>query len=68
MQPAEYRADLVVLLLDGEPVLGTIVRLSFRVTIANGLSGRYMQRTFARGCSAQRAHSSSLLMMQLRDG
>jgi hypothetical protein len=27
VQPAEYRADLVVLLLDGEPVLGIVVEV-----------------------------------------
>jgi hypothetical protein len=48
IKPAEYRADLVVLLLNGVPVYGIIVERSWGATRARSSFGRCMRQACGR--------------------
>lgn len=55
IQPAECRADLVVLLLDGVPCSASSLKCSSRPTRASSTSGRCMSRVCARGWNVRSA-------------
>jgi hypothetical protein len=53
--PAEYRADLVILLVDGSPSSESSSRSSFNAITASGSHGRSTSRVFGLASPAPRA-------------